>query len=45
MTLPNHHPILGGRTVKEYITLTGTAKAYVPTALLWVVVVGGGGTR
>ena len=44
-TLPNHHPRLGGRTKREKTSLTGTAKAYVPIALLWVVVVGGGGTR
>ena len=43
-TLPNHHPRLGGRTSREYISLTGTAKEYVPTALLCVVVVGGCGT-
>jgi hypothetical protein len=44
-TLPNHHPKLGGRMSSEKISLTGTAKAYVPMAELWVVVVGGGGTR
>lgn len=44
MTLPNHHPRLGGRTNKEYISLTGTAKAYAPVAP-WALVVGGGGTR
>ena len=27
------------------MSLTGTAKAYVPTALLWLVVAGGAGTR
>ena len=43
-TLPNHHPMLGGLTNKEYISLTGAAKAYVPMLLL-LVVVGGGGTR
>src|SRR6186713_3391874 len=44
-TLPNHHPMLGGRTSSEYISLTGTAKAYVPAEAPWVVVEGGGGTR
>src|ERR1700761_3080045 len=44
-TLPYHQPMLGGRTRSEKTSLTGTAKAYVPMALLCVVVVGGGGTR
>ena len=45
ITLPNHHPILGGLTSNEYISLTGTAKAYVPMELACDVVTGGGGTR
>ena len=44
-TLPNHHPKLGGRTNNEYISLTGTANAYVPAAFPCEVVLGGGGTR
>ncbi|KAI7092142.1 hypothetical protein KC356_g145 [Hortaea werneckii] len=30
MILPNHHPEFGGRTIILNISLTGTAKAYVP---------------
>ena len=43
-TLPNHHPMLGGRTRIEYISLTGNANAY-PGATECIEGVGGGGTR
>jgi hypothetical protein len=43
-TLPNHHPMLGGRTNTEYTSLTGMANAY-PGVPLCDDVVGGGGTR
>lgn len=37
--------MLGGLMSRLYMFETGMAKAYVPMALLWADVVGGGGTR